>query len=106
LEIETIALWTYLVYLVISIFLTGIFGILVFKNTSSFLIGILWAGLVNVLLFIFGIICWFIFCFTADIGWAIDTLPLVGIMLGAFALILNIPILFVTLLIYKKLKKH
>ena len=69
------------------------------------MIGILWANLVNVLLFIFGIICWLIFCFTADIGYAIETLPLGGILFGAFGLIINIPILFVTLLIYIKLKK-
>jgi len=105
LEIETIALWTYLVYLFISIFLTSSVGILIFKNTGSFMIGILWAVLVNVFLIMFGITCWLIFCFTVDIGYAIETLPLGGIMLAAQALIINIPILFVTLLIYKKLKK-
>ncbi|WP_337100032.1 hypothetical protein [Paenibacillus sp. YIM B09110] len=92
-DIATYGLWIYLLYLI----LPWLFG---YKMISMLYIKYggkgmsIASGIIFIIIFYtVGIVLWLTFCFTAGIGWSIETLPLGGIILSGFSSIIAVVIM-------------
>jgi hypothetical protein len=85
LEIEVYGLWIYIIYLLIPFFLVYKVASKIYIKKGNTGLSIVSGISFNLMFYIVGIVLWLIFCFSADIGFSIDTFPLGGIIISISA---------------------
>ncbi|BBH20429.1 hypothetical protein Back11_17740 [Paenibacillus baekrokdamisoli] len=105
-EIDVLGLRIYIIYLMITLFLGYKVAIKTYLKGESKTKSIVIGFLITLIYIIVGYILWSIFCFTSDIGFSIDTFPLIGLILGIFAFIISAIIFPVAFLLKIKRSKE
>ncbi|WP_373231348.1 hypothetical protein [Cohnella sp.] len=98
-EVEMYGLWIYIIYLIIPLFLGYKVASKIYIIQGNVGMSIVLGILFNLMFYIVGIVLWLIFCFTADIGWSIETFPVGGIIISIFAFsiaTITLPVAFIS----------
>ncbi|WP_229757986.1 hypothetical protein, partial [Paenibacillus marchantiophytorum] len=92
----------FLILSVTPIFISYRTALRLIKKTNSFWSNLIIISTFNVLIYVLLVVIWLVFCFSATIGWDIETLPFIGIKVGLFASVISTLLLNIILIIKRK----